>query len=744
MAAFLLAVLGWGWWASRPSSSEPRTVTIVCALNPSQPADSEWLSEAVAKLLARQLAAGDALRVVSAPVDADFLVHGTFQITDEVGGQKLQLTLSTRDISEDRALEPISLTRPVAELFDLMFTAGMSLRDLLGVGKIGFIDQRAIRAANPSSARALRFYLDGLDKLRRSDLLGARDALSKAIEADPEYGLAHAALSRAWSALGDDHQAQTSAARSLELASGLPLADRLRLEGRHFETMAEWPRATHAYERLRRLVPDDVDCGLRLAEAQIMSGKGQDALDTIAELRARSVFAQGDPRIDLAEAKAAKSLSNYHLQMTAAKNAVEKGTARSAPIQVANARRSQGEAHYRLQEYELARRAFEESRQLFEEAGDRRRVAEVLSWLADIRYSQGDPAAAVNLYHEARRIHHDTGNRKGVLETENSLGYQLYLQGHLTSARTLLKEAVDIGKEIGDRNSEANSLDSLVEVVFRLGELAAAEELALRERTIYRELGNQLGSVWSHYHLGRIALANGDVPKAKELYDRALAIGDRIGDRYWKALILDGLSRVLLAADERENARRMSDDARTIRHDLGGEETLAGSQVTSALVLLELDRPSEAEALARPAIGVYRAKARPDDQAEAMTVLARALIAQGRLAEAQAALAAAEHRARDTQNPTVRLSSAITGAELLAAAGKNAEATKMLEAVVTEAHDLGLIMLELEARLTLGRTEVTAGLGGGHRRLQELSTRAGELRCGLIARKATAALSGRS
>ena len=652
---------------------------------------------------------------------------------------KVSSPSSTYDFRNERWIEPIRLTGPKAELIDLTFEAGASLRGRLGVGRLGFSDQRAVRAATPSSAEALRLYVEGLEKLRELDYPAARIALSAALEIDPEYALAHTALSRIWSTVGDDRRALSHAVRAYELASGLLPSDHLRIEGRHFEATAEWPRAIHAFDRLWRLAPDDVDYGLRLAEAQIMSGRGEDALATITELRDRSEPARRDLRVDLTVASAAKLISDYSLQLTAANSAVEKATAKHARVQAAHAWRSLGEAHYQLQQWERARQALEQARLLFERTGDQRSIAEILSWLADIRYSQGDPSAAVDLYHEARRIHHETGNRKGLLETENSFGYQLYLQGDLNAARTMLKDAVDIGEEIGDRASEANSLDSLVEVVFRLGALDTAEQLALRQRTIYRELGNQLGLVWSHYHLGRIALAAGDVRKARNLHDRALSIIDRTDDRYWMALILDGLARVLLAGDDPESARRMSDDARSIRR--GGEETLAASQVTSALVLLELNRPAEAAALVSRPIDVFRAKARPNDEAAAVVVLARALMAQGKLNEARSALAASQRRAQTSQNPAIRLQSAIAGAELLAAEGEHKEAAARLAAIASEAHGLGLIMLELEAILAWGKAEAADDIAAGLKRLRALATKAGDLHCELIARKATEALS---
>ena len=54
----------------------------------------------------------------------------------------------------------------------------------------------------PSNPQAARNYAEGVAKLRMSDALGARDLLQQASSADPNYAMAHSALSTAWDQLG--------------------------------------------------------------------------------------------------------------------------------------------------------------------------------------------------------------------------------------------------------------------------------------------------------------------------------------------------------------------------------------------------------------------------------------------------------------------------------------------------------------------------------------------------------------
>ncbi len=723
-------------------------------------------------MLTEQLAAGGALRLVSGETVArmqrelpmadasalsneelarigkvlgsDFVVHGSYQVVRAAGDRQLRIELLLRETQRGETVAVIERADTEAQLFDLVSEVTTELREPLRVKELSFGQLRSLRAKRPSSIEAFRLYLDGLEKLRSFNALAARDSLEQAVAIDPSYALAHAVLSQALSALGYDREAEESGRRANQLAEGLPREDSLRIQGRYFEVAGEWARAIQTYETLWRMFPDSVDYGLRLAEAQVMAGRGRDALATVAALREPPALGDGDPRMDLAEARAAHSKADYRLQLAASKRAAEKGLALGASILIAEARQSQGEAHFQLVENDQAAAAFEEARELFADAGDLSKVAQVLSRIADTLPLEKDMSTALKLHREALLIHRQTGNRRGVAQVQNSLAFQHYQQGDLAAAREMLEEALAIGREIGERNNEANYLDTLIEVLLLEGDLEAAHELAQEERAIYRELGNREGLAWSNSHLGRIALAAGDVPGARSRYDEALVISDEIARSYYTGFVLNDLAKSLLAAGDVAGALRMSVDSRRIRSVLGGRLTLARSQVTAARILFEKERYGDAEILAREAIEVFLDNNRLDDEAAGAAVLSRILLARGKIAGAIAVIERAQEHARSSQNPTVRLSVAMAGAEIAAAAGRPAEATTILEAVADEAHWRGLIKLELEARLEWGEIEIRSGPRGGvdagRQLLESLARKARELGCGLIVRKAGTAL----
>jgi tetratricopeptide (TPR) repeat protein len=124
-----------------------------------------------------------------------------------------------------------------------------------------------------------------LQKLRNFEPLAARDLLEKAVAADPRHAMSHANLAAAWSVLGYDVKAAAVAKKAVELSSGLRREEQLRIEGQSYEASHQWDKAIETYRSLFQSSPDNLDYGLRLANAQIAASKVQDALATLAQLR---------------------------------------------------------------------------------------------------------------------------------------------------------------------------------------------------------------------------------------------------------------------------------------------------------------------------------------------------------------------------------------------------------------------------------------------------------------------------
>ena len=193
----------------------------------------------------------------------------TFELQDTAGGET---------IAEE------ALTGSEDKLFELAAQAGAELRQSLGVNSVSAEAISAARAALPSNQEAVRLYAEGRAKLWAFDFQGARDLLVKAVAADPNYPLAHSALSEAWWHTGYESKARAEAQQALDLSQHLPQEEQLLVEGQYRRAIADWPKTVQAYQTLFHLFPDRLDYGLLLASAQ-MYIRPAESLQTLATLR---------------------------------------------------------------------------------------------------------------------------------------------------------------------------------------------------------------------------------------------------------------------------------------------------------------------------------------------------------------------------------------------------------------------------------------------------------------------------
>jgi len=732
-------------------SPEARPAVAVLGFKNSSPSPeaTAWLGTALAEMLGSELSAGETLRLIPGEsvarmkleldlegsgslardtlvqvrriLGTDYVIAGSYTVVGIDGDRRLRIDLKLQDTRREGNPVAVSVTGEEAELFDLVAEAGAELRNKLGVEEPSLSQAQAVAAALPASREAAQHYSEGLELLRGFDAQAALEVLEQAVEADPDFALAHAALSEAWTALGYDLRAEESARRAYELAGELPEVDQRLIEGRYHEASAQWRKAIETYQALWRVFPDSVDYGLRLAGAQITAGRGREALATLERLHELPPPAGEDPRIDLMEGRAAYELFDYERDLAAAGRAERKGRELGARILVAEALQLRGQALMQLARIEEAEDALSDAERLFTEAGDRGKVAEVLDTRGVLRFLEGDLDRAEELMRQGLEIHQRTGNRKAVSVVLNHLALVEHIRGELAEARRLLAEAVEIAREIADRNAEAQYLDTTAWVALHQGELEEARELANRELALYRQIGSREGEGWGHYYLGQVALAAGELARAREEQEQAVAIAEEAGDPYQRGYVLQALGEVLLAAGELDAAAERLAESEDARIEFGERGPLAEARAASARLLLARGREAAAVELLRGVAEELRSLGNRDYEADARALLARALLAVGDLEGAEEAAEGARELGASSENPHVRLSVALATAEVGAARGRGREARRRLEAAVAEAERLGLVAAGLQLRLALGELELDAGLPGARPRLEELA-----------------------
>jgi eukaryotic-like serine/threonine-protein kinase len=704
-----------------------RSVAVLGFRNLPGRAEDDWLSSVFSEMLDTELGTRGDLRMVSGEdvariqselphnqgntlakttldrlrknPGADVVVLGSYTPMPGKDEKRIRLDLRVQDTSDGETIAEEAITGDRDNLFDLAARAGARLRERLGLSPNSKGEAMAARVALPSNEKSARLYVAGRAKLWAFDFLGARDVLIEAVAADPQYPLAHSALSEAWWHLGYATKARAEALQARNLSRDLPEEDRLLLEGQYWRAMDDPKKTVEAYRRLFRLYPDSLDYGLLLATAQIPVQPSA-ALQTLATLRRLPTPLGDDARIDMSEASAWISQDLVKAR-AAARAAIEKGRAQERPQLVARTydflcQQSAGigvSAQQAILDCETALKTDAA-------AGNRNAEAMMQSNLAGLYYQQGDIAHSEELFLSAIKEFREVGNPEGIATTMSNLGAARLSEGNLVEARRLIEGAIPNYEAIEDKEGAALSLSDLGELSRQNGKLALAETHLRRARATAEEIENKSAVAYVLSSLGNVLMDRGDLAAARSAYEESLALRMQVG--------------------EKQNA--------------------CESRMALARLSIENGRSADIEAEMRRCQAQFHEEHQADDELGAGIALAEALLAQGKQKEAANEIEQSRNLASTSQNLANRLQYQLVSARVLLASDHPEAARAPLEQVLKEARAHELVGIELDAMLAAASMEKRSGHTAiAQSELASLERSARDKGFGLIARKAASA-----
>jgi serine/threonine protein kinase/tetratricopeptide (TPR) repeat protein len=674
VAVLTVGIGGFATWATRAPGNAAadapvatplkvrRSVAVLGFKNLSQRSDAAWLSAAFSDMLTTELAAGERLRTVSGEqvvrmkldlqladaesfagdtlarirknLGTDLVVLGSYVSLGEKGNERIRLDLRVQDAVAGETIASVSDTGTQQELLSLVSRAGAALRDRLGIGELSSSDVARARASQPSNPEVVRLYTEGLTKLRLSENLAARELFEKVIAAAPEYPLAHSALAATWSALGYDGKASESAKRAFELSANLSREERLWIEGRYRESTREREKATEIYRTLFDFFPDNVDYGLRLAAAQTSASKGKDALATLERLRTLPPVLQDDPRIDLAEGRAAGSLSDFKRQLAASDRAAEKAVARGAPVLLAQARLQQQDALGGLGQLEKRVAPLEEARKIYAAAGDRAGVADAIGRMAVVRRLQGDQNESIKLYEQAFEIFREMGNEQGMAIAKSNQANTLMRLGRLPEARKMFEETLVSFRAVGRKDATAVVLNNIAIILRQQGDFEGSMARYEESLAIAREIGMKAQIANALGNMANLLTPRGDLARARKLYEDALSISREINDKTTTARNIGNLSLVVVKQGDVALARKLCEEAVVLTREIGEKREVAYALKHLGNALRHQGELALAATNYEEALKIARAIDEKSLIAETYSGFGHVLLAQGKLAEA--------------------------------------------------------------------------------------------------------------
>jgi len=608
----------------------------------------------------------ESLSRIRKDLGSDLVVAGSYAMLGKDAEGQIRLDLRLLDTRTGETLFAMSETGTEANLFSLVSRAGENLRGKLGVRKVTQSEAAEVALALPSNSEAARLYAEGLANLRVFNALDAQTSLSRAIAADPNFALAHSALATAWSQLGYGQNAVKEAKKSVELSASLPRAERLLVEGRYRELSLEWDKAIAIYQALFQFFPDNPDYGLQLAHAQIKAARWHEALATVAALRALPAPMGSDPRIDMAEGDAARSLGDMKRAEAAMGAAAEKSRASGASLLLARARLAQ-------------------------------------AWLYE---NLGQPNEVESAVKEATQLYNAAHDRKGVADAATIEAITLEATGDYQSALQKYKESLAILTETGDEPGAASENDNLGDIYLYLGELSAASRSYGNSLAIYEKTKDEDGVALAKIGLGDVAIAQGRHAEGKQLYQEALEICRRIGDKGREASALYGLGQIFGMEGDVAGALQFELAAKNIFRAVGDRVPQAQVALIQANLLLEQGNKEDAGAAVREATDLLANVNDPRDRAFADIILARAAMEASNSQEAAKAVARAQAFADHSRDKALEMASRLELARIDAAVGDSSRrrgAIRSMRGLAQEANAAGYLYTSLQARLALAK-----------------------------------------
>jgi len=749
-----------------PSTLTRRSVAVMGFTNASGNARDVWLSTAFTEMLATELAAGDHLRTVAAEdvaraklelslsnedsyagrtlakihrdLGCDYVVAGSYLAIGKAGGGRVRLDARVQDAVTGDTVASFAVVGSQSDLFDLASRAGEQLRAKLGVGTLTSTEAEEVKLALPSNPEAARLYADGLAKLRVYDDVVAGDLLERVIRLQPEYSPAYSALATAWSDLGYDAKATSSARKAMDLAGSLPHQARLQTEARYHEMNGDWTQAIEVYSRLQRSYPDNLDYGLNLAAAQDALGNSTEAAATLAALRESPSPQRDDPRIDITEARIAGNLGDYKRAETLANSAARKAEITGAGLLLARAKLIDGYASFFLGNLSGAVDADAVAQRMFAQAGDVDSSAHASMNIGGVLATQGDLTGAKHSIEQALNVFRKEGDQAHLAAALSNLGEMYEIEGDLPKAENRVREAVAIFTKLNRMNDRDVVTYTLAELLQRQGKFREAKGMLELLLEHFRSEGNKSVLGTAMQTLGSIAETQGDMATALRMYQDAVALLKETGVKTDYTAAERSLAKAFLREGNFVSAKQALSEALSFDRETGAKTDTALDQVALAELSLAQAGPVEMGTL-RSAIDEFRLQKITDGEIEAEIVFARENIQQGKTIEAANILRQTSLLSAKSYDPTVRFDVALATAHVRAAQHYFEDAMRAIRPALEKAVLVGCVRCQLEARLELGEIEVQAGNAEpGRTQLRELADEARIRGFRLIAERAAA------
>jgi tetratricopeptide (TPR) repeat protein len=356
--------------------------------------------------------------------------------------------------------------------------------------------------------------------------------------------------------------------------------------------------AMRFYRNAIELLKDDATAEIleKLGDVQALIGEFDNAIENFDK-------AGNSAKDNEARARMLRKISDVHLKKGEYDKALSISDRAKALIKdekIAELGRlcvGDGNAHWRMGEYDSAMALFLEAMNKFERFGaEEKDLGKALLSIGNIHVSRGEYEPALQYYEKSLGKMEKIDDLYGMGAANNNIGNVYYHTGELDRALEFYERGLTMMEKIGNKYGIAHSLGNIGIIYQDKGELDKA--LEFHKRSLIREIiGDKQGIASSYSNIGDVMRDMGDLDKALDFHERSLKICMEIGEKRLAVHNYCALTELRLGLEDTEIALKQAEKA--------------------VDVSLEIDAKPE-EGMSHRVVGmVYREKGEWDKAAEA-------------------------------------------------------------------------------------------------------------------------------
>ena len=783
-AVLLIGLAGGGWWVAKNASTssapavalpaKPVAVAVLPFRNSTGNASLDSLGPSLAEVLQSELGQTEYLRSVSSErlyqvlgdlkIDGDAAIDGAMlrRIADLTSadvvirgsylqlGSEIRITGTLHHLARGTEMDLNAGARDEGALLEAVDTLARATRENIisaeAVQKLAAAPQGTLSR----SFDAVRAYTDGLALARQGKHEDAVARFKAATESDTGFGLAHARMAMAYSALGFDAEAQRASSRAVELSASSPPADRYFVLATDASIGGNDEKAVEYYRQLVEAAPSDTSMRFELATLLEAVGDLAGAREQLAKVlesdpkfvdallaAGRVEIKRGSPQTSLESLNSALTLAiqlgNDHARSgalqaigVAYKNLGKPEDALRHYREALEIRRRLGlkggmaaslseiaQAHARLGRTSEALASYKEAESLRREIGDRGGLANTLLDLGTFYLEQAKYDEALTAYKGSLQIQRELANETGEARALSSIGAAYFEKGDYEDALTYFERALGISEKYGNSVDLNQTLHNIGESYVRMGRFDLALQNYLRALDFSRKGGDARSQAIEAYSVGAVFEYQGRYGAALKSREEAYNEYQKLTDRsFWYAEILAGYGRSLMLVGRTDEARAQLEGALRVAREQGNQAVVAralndeGERLRLSGDKAAAQKQFEEAAQISTKLG--------DRFLVVRTQVNQAMLAVAdpqRAAQVAKTLASLAQEADIQGSKYLAIEAAVARAEALLTAGQTAAAASEAQRALTRADNLGIRMLRARAHFLAAKAGMAA-VGG--------------------------------